>query len=458
MTLRSPQGRLVVKWLMLGTGFGLVLLNAQLASLVVLVLLVLAVAASRPTLGPALLQRIGWARLPVVGALSGLAASGALVAGAVGVGVAHVSLVPPAVRATPAASASPAPSTAASARSTAAQAATATTAIAAPTAARASASASPAATATPFPSGRQQARVLAVIDGDTIRVELDGRTVTIRYIGVDTPETVAPGQAVQAYGPEATEANRRLVEGRTVLLEKDLSETDSFGRLLRYVYTESFTGTTMVNAELVRLGYARVATYPPDVRYQSLFLELERDARASARGLWAAGSSASTAPSAAAATVRPTPTLTSAPASTATAAVVRTATPTSQPTPAPTAAPTSAPATAASGTLTITTLFYDGLVSRTEADEYVEIRNNGASAVSLSGWRLVSARAGQTYAFPAVTIQAGQTCRVYTNQVHTQWCGLSWGRGSAVWNNDGDRANLVAPDGTIVSSVGYKGW
>jgi lamin tail-like protein len=74
----------------------------------------------------------------------------------------------------------------------------------------------------------------------------------------------------------------------------------------------------------------------------------------------------------------------------------------------------------------------------------------------MAGWRIVSVRAGQTYSFSAgTTVASGQTCRVYTNQIHPEWCSLNWGRGSAVWNNTGDRANLVAPDGSVVSSVGY---
>ena len=99
-------------------------------------------------------------------------------------------------------------------------------------------------------------------DGDTIEVSIDGRTCRVRYIGIDTPETVHPGKGVEWMGPEATEANRRLVEAQAVLLEKDVSETDKYGRLLRHVWV----GDLMVNAEPVRQGYAQVSTYPPDVK------------------------------------------------------------------------------------------------------------------------------------------------------------------------------------------------
>jgi micrococcal nuclease len=89
---------------------------------------------------------------------------------------------------------------------------------------------------------------------------------------------------VEPYGHEASERNRQLVEGKTVYLEKDVSETDRYGRLLRYVYV----GDTMVKAVLVQEGYAQDATFPPDVRHAEEFLKLEREARDEGRGLWAA--------------------------------------------------------------------------------------------------------------------------------------------------------------------------
>jgi hypothetical protein len=111
-----------------------------------------------------------------------------------------------------------------------------------------------------------------------------------------------------------------------------------------------------------------------------------------------------------------------------------------------------------SGNVAITALRYDGVVFRTEADEYVQITNSGPGGQNMSGWRIVSVRGGQAYTFPAMTIAPGQTCRVYTNEIHPEWCGLSWGRGSAVWNNAGDRANLDDPTGAVVSTFGYGGY
>jgi micrococcal nuclease len=121
-----------------------------------------------------------------------------------------------------------------------------------------------------------EARVIGVLDGDTIEVELDGQIYRLRYIGIECPE---PGR----YGWErAAEANRQLVEGKTVQLERDISDKDHYGRLLRYVYV----GGIFVNAELVSRGFATAWTYPPDVAYADLFVQLEREAREEGRGLW----------------------------------------------------------------------------------------------------------------------------------------------------------------------------
>jgi micrococcal nuclease len=124
--------------------------------------------------------------------------------------------------------------------------------------------------------------VVSVVDGDTIDVRLDGRTVRVRYLGINTPETKHPEKGVEPFGPEADAANRRLVEGKTVRLELDVQPWDRYQRLLAYVYV----GDLMVNAELVRQGYAQVATFPPNVRYQGRFLALQQEAREAHQGLW----------------------------------------------------------------------------------------------------------------------------------------------------------------------------
>ena len=130
------------------------------------------------------------------------------------------------------------------------------------------------------------AMVVRVVDGDTIVVRIDGREKRLRYIGMDTPETVKPGSPVEWMGPEASRANAALVEGKTVELEKDVSETDQYGRLLRYVWLVDGNRWTMVGLELVRRGYAQVETDPPDVRYAGRFVAAQRAARDAGLGLW----------------------------------------------------------------------------------------------------------------------------------------------------------------------------
>lgn len=122
-----------------------------------------------------------------------------------------------------------------------------------------------------------------IIDGDTIMVEIGGQEYRLRYIGIDAPETVKENTPVEWMGPEASAANKALVKGKTVYLEKDISETDRYGRLLRYVF---LADGTFVNGELVRQGYAQAITYPPDVKYQDHLRALQREARNAGRGLW----------------------------------------------------------------------------------------------------------------------------------------------------------------------------
>lgn len=131
------------------------------------------------------------------------------------------------------------------------------------------------------PSGDTQTFIVArVVDGDTIKLA-SGQT--IRYIGIDTPETKDPRRGVQCYGKEAYEKNKELVEGKQVVLEKDISETDRYGRLLRYVYING----VFINDYLVREGFAHASTYPPDVKYQEQFRNAQKEARENNKGLWA---------------------------------------------------------------------------------------------------------------------------------------------------------------------------
>jgi micrococcal nuclease len=129
----------------------------------------------------------------------------------------------------------------------------------------------------------EKARVQRVVDGDTIVLAGGER---VRYIGVDTPESVKPGTPVQCFAKAAAHENERLVAGERVRLRYDAERRDRYGRLLAYVY-RSRDGL-FVNAELVRRGFATTLTIPPNVAHAAEFRTLARSARTHGRGLWSA--------------------------------------------------------------------------------------------------------------------------------------------------------------------------
>jgi|SRR5215218_1480544 len=135
----------------------------------------------------------------------------------------------------------------------------------------------------PFVEGESvKARVVRVVDGDTIVVSVDGHDEYVRYIGVDTPETVKPDTPVQCYGPKASDENHQLVEGRTVRLVFDREQRDDYGRLLAYVYA----GRRFVNGALIRGGYARTLAIAPNTSHAGQLNRLAKRAAMAGRGLW----------------------------------------------------------------------------------------------------------------------------------------------------------------------------
>ncbi|MFH1799417.1 MAG: thermonuclease family protein [Candidatus Omnitrophota bacterium] len=136
--------------------------------------------------------------------------------------------------------------------------------------------------------------VIRASDGDTLKLS-NGEKV--RLIGIDTPEssnnaklrrdakrTGQDSKEIIRMGKEAAAFTRKLVQGKNVTLEFDVRKRDKYGRLLAYVYLED---KTFVNAEIMKAGYAQVMTIPPNVKYQEMFLTMEREAREGKRGLWA---------------------------------------------------------------------------------------------------------------------------------------------------------------------------
>lgn len=135
-----------------------------------------------------------------------------------------------------------------------------------------------------------EAKVTRIVDGDTIVANINGSEKKIRMIGVNTPESTTK---IEKFGKEASNYTTEKLTDKTIYLEKDVNETDKYGRLLRYVWleipteiNESQIKEKMFNAILVTEGYAQVATYPPDVKYVDYFTKIQNIARDSNLGLW----------------------------------------------------------------------------------------------------------------------------------------------------------------------------
>lgn len=150
-----------------------------------------------------------------------------------------------------------------------------------------------AATPTPpvesIPEGATAATVVRVVDGDTIRVEIHGSEETVRLILIDTPETRDPRRPVECFGRAASERiNELLPEDQVVYLERDVTDRDRYGRLLRYVWVPSDDAGEgyLLNERLVREGYAALYTYPPDIAYVERIRTAQQAAVAEQTGLW----------------------------------------------------------------------------------------------------------------------------------------------------------------------------
>lgn len=126
--------------------------------------------------------------------------------------------------------------------------------------------------------------VTKVLDGDTIEIEGGQR---VRYLGIDTPETVDPKRPVGCFGKEASNKNKELVEGKKVILESDIEDQDKYGRLLRYVYLPLEKGEMLfVQDDLIREGFGKLLIIPPDNKYEDRLRQAQNEARENLRGLW----------------------------------------------------------------------------------------------------------------------------------------------------------------------------
>lgn len=126
-------------------------------------------------------------------------------------------------------------------------------------------------------------KVIRVIDGDTVKIDYNGKATNVRLIGVDTPETVHPNKPVEAYGKEASNFTKNLLQGESVYLRFDVERTDTYGRLLAYLYRAP--DGLFVNLEIVRQGYGHAYTQFP-FKHIELFRYYGNRARTAARGLY----------------------------------------------------------------------------------------------------------------------------------------------------------------------------
>jgi len=276
-------------------------------------------------------------------------------------------------------------------------------------------SALPVSSETPL-AGHETALVVRVLDGDTVEVLLAGETLRLRYIGIDSPEDGQP------FAAEATEANRQLVEGKKVFLEKDVSETDRYDRILRYVY---LLDGTFINAELVRAGYARAAAYPPDTRYQDYLQSVQQEAMQGGLGIWSLPAASET-PSISEASPSPG---SEQRASEVVAVVVID----------PGCSQFNAP----------------GNDNDNKNEEYVCLMNQGGAPAEMGGW-IIHDEYGWRYTFTAFSLAAGASVRINSGCGNGTPEDLYWCRDeTAIWNNGGDCAYLLDSQGEIVHQYCY---
>ncbi len=133
-----------------------------------------------------------------------------------------------------------------------------------------------------FENEREVAKVLRVIDGDTIEVLFSGQEKRVRLIGVDAPEEEKEGKEAECFATESTTWLTNKLGGQEVWLEKDVSEVDKYGRLLRYVYQ----GEENINQSILAVGAAKAVVYPPDEKFATEFGLIEHKAQSEGRGLW----------------------------------------------------------------------------------------------------------------------------------------------------------------------------
>lgn len=254
-----------------------------------------------------------------------------------------------------------------------------------------------------IPENRQLAYVNRIIDGDSIEVIIDNQLFQVRYIGIDAPETGMP------YSKEATEANRNLVEGKIIEMELDISNTDRYDRLLRYIYLPD---GIFVNGKLVGLGLASSNSYPPDIKYQDLLDAEQQTAKNAGLGIWSQNL---------------TPTNNGNLSQEINIQVD------------PQCSQFNAP----------------GNDNENKNQEYVCIVNESNQEVELGGWSIHD-EYGWTFQFPPIIFDVNSVIQIYTGCGENSSTKLYWCKDeTAIWNNDGDCVYIVDADGLEKSKYCY---
>jgi micrococcal nuclease len=250
------------------------------------------------------------------------------------------------------------------------------------------------------PTGAEQVEIVSITDGDTLDVRLtDGSVDAVRLIGINSPE------GGECLSDVATDVLGLLVPlGGIAHVTLDASDRDQFGRLLRYLWV----GSASVNEELVRRGVAISRRYPPDTALAERFEAAQTAARISEAGIWAPDACGSVA----------------------------------------------------EATIRVVGLNYDppGNDNDVLNEEWIRLRNHGDTAVDLTGWTIRDESASHRYEFPSgFTLAADETVTIRTGcgtdfSTELYWCN----QGSAIWNNDGDTAFIVDPNGNIHTDYSYS--
>ena len=276
-------------------------------------------------------------------------------------------------------------------------------------------------------------KVIKVVDGDTIDVEINNVSERLRLIGINTPEIVDPRKAVECFGKEASNKAKEILNNSNVRIEADdkSGNRGKYGRLLRYVFLEDGTN---FNKLMISEGYAYEYSYDVSYKYQDEFKQAEKEAREAKKGLWANGVCDEFNSSKDIIEIDNTKLETPENINQIIEEDI---------------------SENEMGKLRITYIFYDGVEGKQEPDEYVSIKNIGKDSISMNGYTLED-ESGKTYIFNNVSLNSSDTVKIFTgcgtNSSNVlYWCYTK----TAIWNNSGDTAFLKDDKGSLVDSYNY---